>query len=500
MVFPNPCLSQALEYFEAHVSGLSHITVAFSGGLDSTVLLHLLSGSSLKGRLNAHYVDHGLQSASADWAQHCQEVCDGLSIPFQVSQVCIASTQRTGMESVARKQRYLALTKGKTFEQDVLVTGHHQRDQAETLLLNLARGAGVTGLSAMPYSKVLRTESGEVTHIRPLLGVSYSSLVLYARFFDLDWIEDPSNASVDYRRNRVRHTVLPALQSSWPAIEKTLARTADHLSEAQQLLDRLARTQLASVKHGENCDTLYFDFEKVAGLDWVEKKNCLRYWISQQGKTALSSKHYEWIKQVLSQQAKSRQGAFSYQLPTGVLRFYKHRLYYQTAGFSEFRYKGISFHSTLFSEEVVELEKANKLFLILQLRHGKLYLETVSCLESREYYLWEIDSKWRDMLPAMVLRNVSEEDDLNRKKLKHFFQSNGVPSWERPFWPVLEYQNTIVSVLGCPACFPAQKNLPPCFETLRAGDNKKEGGGKNTFFKLFVSQIVIHDLMCSESG
>ncbi|MCF6254209.1 MAG: tRNA lysidine(34) synthetase TilS, partial [Thiomicrorhabdus sp.] len=137
-----PSFTEALDVFARQCAGFSHIHVAFSGGLDSTVLLHLLSQAPcLKGRIIAHHVHHGLQKSADDWVKHCEAFCLSLGVSFTFTQLQWTSVKREGIESVARRLRYQALTTGCCLDSDVLVTGHHQRDQAETVLLNLARGA-----------------------------------------------------------------------------------------------------------------------------------------------------------------------------------------------------------------------------------------------------------------------------------------------------------------------------------------------------------------------
>ncbi len=432
--------TEALKTFLAELNSQTTVSVAFSGGLDSTVLLHLLSQHELsrpiKSRLYAHYVEHGLQAASLDWKVHCQNICNSFQVPFESSEIEIHDTQRKGVESVARKLRYQALSTQLPKDNDILVTGHHQRDQAETVLLNLARGAGVAGLSAMPYQKEVRLASGAVRsirHIRPLLTIQYEKLVAYADYFQLSWIEDPSNDSLDFKRNVMRHEVLPALQAHWPNVEATIARSAQNMSEAMLLLDRMASHLLAPHKPS----SYYLDLNLFEGLDWIEKKNVIRFWFSKTSSQPLTLKHYEWILSALLARGISRQNAFSYLLSDGKLAFYQCRLYYLPESPKSFKGSLDEFLSAVESYEEqggVETVKSSESLAI-----SSSYSLAVSRELLAKRHLIEV-------------RSLSQGDDLKRKKLKQFFQENAIPVWERKVWPVMVLQGELVAVLGCSGC------------------------------------------------
>lgn len=424
------CFSQALESFCLRLPKESSVCVAFSGGLDSTVLLHLLSQSDdLKGRIWAHYIDHGLQAASLGWSQHCSLVCDQFGVSFRSSSVEVVSYKRQGVESAARVLRYQTLAEGLNDCKEVLVTGHHQRDQAETVLLNLVRGAGVSGLSAMPYEKTINLEGFQsehpVKHLRPLLAIPYDRLVEYARFFDLNWIEDPSNQELSYKRNVIRQTILPALKSHWNGVDKILARTAEHMSEASVLLNRMAQTTL---KNG-GATECYIDLGNFQALDWLELKNLIRYWFSQVSGGSLSTAHYTWISSVLRVDGVSRQSNFSYQLSSGRLTFHKKRLYF------------LPKEAQAYSISLTRFIDALK--LETQIADPKKPLPSLTAFQLRLPRHLLINNE------GYSVRNISQLDEIKRKKLKAFFQEAQVPVWERPWWPVLVFQGKVVSVLGC---------------------------------------------------
>lgn len=253
--------------------------IGFSGGLDSTVLLHLLAELAKRENLpplNAIHVHHGLQALADAWPLHCQQVCEALSIPLQVISVHVAPG--ASLEQAARDARYAAFSQ-RLGEGEVLLTGQHQDDQAETLLFRLLRGAGVRGLAAMPASRTL----GAGRLVRPLLSVSRAKLEAYAVDNGLHWVQDPSNDDSGYSRNYLRHQVFPALASRWPQANASLARSAAHLGEAQQLLDELADDDLADASTPS-----HFDWLKVASLELApllelsaaRQRNALRYWLA----------------------------------------------------------------------------------------------------------------------------------------------------------------------------------------------------------------------------
>ncbi|KIY40875.1 tRNA(Ile)-lysidine synthetase [Pseudomonas sp. 10-1B] len=254
--------------------------IAFSGGLDSTVLLHLLAEHARKHAsppLRAIHIHHGLQPAADAWPAHCQAICDNLGIELQVIHVQVSSG--ASLEQAARDARYTAF-KNALGPGDILFTGQHRDDQAETLLFRLLRGAGLRGLAAMPGQRAL----GLGCLVRPLLGCSRQQLQDYAKAHELVWIEDPSNADTHFARNYLRGEVFPQLQQRWPQASQNLARAAEHLGEALGLLDELAREDLALAGEGApiawpGLDSL--DLAVLMALSPARQRNALQYWLSQ---------------------------------------------------------------------------------------------------------------------------------------------------------------------------------------------------------------------------
>lgn len=253
--------------------------IAFSGGLDSTVLLHLLANlakTETLPPLSAVHVHHGLQAAADAWPAHCQSICDSLGVPLRVMRVQVRPG--ASLERAARDARYQAFTEVAGAGQ-VVLTGQHRDDQAETLLFRLLRGAGVRGLAAMPVQR--RLAGGDL--VRPLLNVSRAELEAYAHTHQLQWIEDPSNADSRFSRNYLRHRVLPALMERWPQAVSSLARTAEHLSEAQGLLDELAQMDLQAADQPSPFPWLPLPSLALAPLRELSdarQRNALRNWLT----------------------------------------------------------------------------------------------------------------------------------------------------------------------------------------------------------------------------
>lgn len=253
--------------------------VAFSGGLDSTVLLHLLAQLAKKNslpELKAIHIHHGLQAAADAWPEHCQRVCDALGVPLEVVHVQVQPG--ASLERAAREARYGAFVEA-TQTNELLLTAQHRNDQAETLLFRLLRGAGVRGLSAIPSQRSL----GRGFLLRPLLEVSRAELEAYAVEHQLSWIEDPSNADQQFSRNYLRQQIFPALTQRWPQAVTTIARSAAHLSEAQALLDDLAEIDLAPAATVSEFDWLGVPSLEMAALEKLSaarQRNALSHWLA----------------------------------------------------------------------------------------------------------------------------------------------------------------------------------------------------------------------------
>lgn len=253
---------------------LSHyaiIYVGFSGGLDSTVLLHCLAAEPLLlPKLRAIHINHGLSPNASAWEAHCRMVCETLHISLSIYPLQLSG--RDNLEARARAARHY-IFKQELGPEDTLVLAHHQNDQAETLLLNLLRGAGVDGMAAM-----LPTQSfGHGTLRRPLLPHTRSLLETYAKTHQLVWVEDESNQNQLFSRNFIRHRILPVLQEKWPAAVSAISRAAQHCQQAKQNLATLAKWDGMAINQVLN----RLPLEKLRDLSPERALNLLRAWLNK---------------------------------------------------------------------------------------------------------------------------------------------------------------------------------------------------------------------------
>jgi tRNA(Ile)-lysidine synthase len=252
----------------------SSILIGLSGGMDSVVLLHLLHtlAARYSWQLSALHVHHGISRNADEWARFCSELCARLNIPLIIENVDIAPLRAHGIEAAARKLRHEVFSRQPC---DFVALAHHADDQAETLLLQLLRGAGVRGASAMP---LLSRRAGSPDLLRPLLHCFRQEILDYATAHDLKWIEDESNADDNYPRNFLRHRILPLLEERFPAYRDTLSRSAEHFAEASMLLDELAQQDGAEAIRTDTLDVAAF-----RALSPARAKNLLRYFLHSLG-------------------------------------------------------------------------------------------------------------------------------------------------------------------------------------------------------------------------
>lgn len=257
------------------------LLVGYSGGLDSTVLLHWLLHSvqaSGGGSVRAVHVHHGLQADADAWATHCQRQCDGWNIPLSVRRVVVDQQAGLGLEGAARQARRAAFsTELRTGE--TLALAQHQDDQAETFLLRALRGAGVDGLAAMTS----QTAFGNHVLWRPLLQVPRSTLRAYAQAHGLDWIEDPSNLNDAADRNFLRLHVLPLLRQRWPHATEALSGSAAHSGQLRSMLDEEDEELLQHVQVAPRV----LSVELLRQLSAGRRARVLRRWVLAHGAPAL---------------------------------------------------------------------------------------------------------------------------------------------------------------------------------------------------------------------
>lgn len=250
------------------------IFIAYSGGLDSHVLLHLLTQirryqPSLN--LNAIHINHSLSTNAKIWDQHCKKICKDLKVKYITKQVnANIKIKDHSVEEIARNLRYEVFANILP-KNAVLMTAHHANDQAETLLLQLFRGAGPKGLSAMAIKK----EFAQGWLVRPLLHVSRMDLLEYAKEHKLDWIEDESNIDTKFSRNLVRHTLMPIIMQNWPGVTKVLNRVAGLCAQADELMEEFGKQDLILTTETKEV----INIAALKQLSIARQCNVLRFWL-----------------------------------------------------------------------------------------------------------------------------------------------------------------------------------------------------------------------------
>jgi tRNA(Ile)-lysidine synthase len=255
----------------------SQVAVALSGGMDSMVLLDILASaaSSHSFELCAIHVNHGLSPNAPAWSRFCAEQCAMRAVPLTIHDLQLSRVADTGLEAHARAARYRCFAAA---EVDVVALAHHADDQAETVLLQLLRGAGPRGLAAMPAFR-----PGRPALFRPLLGLKRDAIAACAQARALQWITDESNADTRHKRNLLRHAVAPVLAAQFPGYQHTLARAATHQAEASELLDELAQHDAVTA-----IDSLGLDCARLAQLSAARGRNLLRWYLRGEGLRAPS--------------------------------------------------------------------------------------------------------------------------------------------------------------------------------------------------------------------
>lgn len=404
--------------------------VAFSGGLDSQVLLHALAGlrAELSGPLSAIHVHHGLSPNADQWATLCADVCTQLDVPCRIIHVTARARPGESPEAAARAARYAAFEQVLALGQ-FLLTAHHQDDQAETLLLMLLRGAGPAGLAGMPLSRPL----GQGSLLRPMLSLSRAQLSHYAKAHNLQWVDDESNLDTSYDRNFLRHEVLPLLRQRWPAAAATLTRAAVHQAEANTLLTELAAVDMKSLA-GSRADTL--SVSGLLGLRPERRRNALRHWLRQQALPLPDTAHLLRIEhEVLSARADA---VPLVQWPGAEARRYRDDLYAMPP-----------------LAPVPAMVLGWDLQAPLSLPHGLGRLEAVRVV-GQGISAAHCSGKTLTVTVRQGGERCQPAGRAHTHELRKLMQEAGMPPWERLRTPLLLVDGQLAEVVGQWVCAPFQ--------------------------------------------
>ncbi|MCC6202860.1 MAG: tRNA lysidine(34) synthetase TilS [Gammaproteobacteria bacterium] len=270
-----------------HLPEHGRLCVAYSGGIDSHVLLHFLVGKAheLGQSIVVGHINHGLHAQADAWEQHCRDVCAAFGVPIVVARIDQRPQAGLSLEAWARQQRYRLLRR-LLGEDAVLVTAHHARDQAETFLLRALRGASTAGLAGISAS--VRIEGLHV--VRPMLHVAKAAIDAYAARHGLVAVEDPSNEDLNHDRNFIRHVVMPLVRERWPAVDAVWSRNAGLLRQDADLLHRLTAEVLEHALRGPQ-----LDLSRMAGLRADLREAVMRLWLRRSGLTPPTRQQLEQL-------------------------------------------------------------------------------------------------------------------------------------------------------------------------------------------------------------
>lgn len=411
-------MSLNIDNFLQQHSTAVRFLIAYSGGVDSHVLLHLCASLPIiKNKLIAVYVHHGLQAEAEAWGRHCQATAEALGIGFVLLRVNAVAEPGVSPEEAARNARYQAL-KSLMATGDVLLLAQHQDDQLETVLLQLFRGSGLKGLSGMPESIAF----GPGVMVRPLLNVSKQAIDDYARTNALQWVEDPSNKVSDYDRNFLRNDILPQLTQRWPALAKTVARSAAHCAQAQDLVSAMA-CELFLPIFDETDHTL--NIKRLQALEPAKRQLVIRHWFGWLG---LRMPAQTVIEQLFSDVLAARDDSDPVLAGQGYcLRRYRDKLFCLTA-----------------SEPGIVADAR------WDYRQPTLQIGTSSRLSWSKASQGILFAQWQQAVIEVRFRSGGEKIRLphrqGRHELKKLFQEAGIPPWQRPGMPLVYLDGQLAAV------------------------------------------------------
>lgn len=412
--------------------------VAFSGGLDSHALLHALSGlrADLRLAVRAVHVHHGLQQQADAWVSHCAAVCRHLDIPLVVERLDLAPGPGESVEAAARQARYNAIA-AHLRSGEMLLTAQHRDDQAETLMLQLLRGAGIEGLSGMPVCRSWQ----KGWHARPLLAFEREALECYAHDQQLQWIDDPSNRDERFDRNYLRHRVMPVLRARWPSATATLSRSAENLASALPLLREQAERDVQQCLRSGGC----LSVSELLRLPRERQRSALRAWVRSLGQVVPDrARMCEIERSVLH----AGTGA-SPQVAWGevMLRRYRDRLWLLPRQLER-------------PSQVIAWPDCRELALPLGL--GILLRRpAVQGIADRLWREGRVSVRWRTAYTPCRPRGRE-----GTRTFKKICQELGIPPWERERLPLVFVDDSLVAIADYCLCGEPEQSPDDTFSTL----------------------------------
>lgn len=394
------------------------VTVAFSGGRDSVALLAALFELSQQHSflITALHVNHHLSVFTDDWQQFCEQFCEARNIPLLVKNLYLQREGGDSLEALARAGRYQAFADAPA---RYVALAQHQDDQAETFLLQAIRGAGPAGLAGMPKQRAFQGKQ----LLRPLLDISRAEIEHWLQSQSLSWIDDESNADVRFRRNAIRHQILPVLEKLHPGSKSALARSSAHCGETIALLQELAEMD-------GDPSAACLPVSVLAALSYPRAKNLLRTWLQKRG-AVLPATHF--LDNLLTQILTARHDAQpEFQWDNAAVRRFDDQLYWV---------------STWQPPQTAALVWRGERELRVSGWCGKFIFEPAANGLAVE--------RLQGQLLQLKPRSGGEKIELSRQRprqlLKNLFQQSAIPPWERERWPLLYAEDELVVVPGIAA-------------------------------------------------
>ncbi|MBC7499835.1 MAG: tRNA lysidine(34) synthetase TilS [Herminiimonas sp.] len=416
---------------DATVFRQARFAVALSGGLDSSVLLHLAQAHAVRHQLTlfAFHIHHGISPNADAWLAHCRAECERRGITFDSRLVKIPEKAKNGIEEAARRSRYAALgALCRLHGVPLLLTAHHQDDQAETVLLQLLRGSGVAGLSGMDTFNCAPDLLGDATLVmaRPLLEVARAELEEIATSAAITHIDDESNRDPRHARNALRHQFLPALAEHFPGFAQRFARTARHAQAAQRMLVELAVQDLTTCLDGE-C----LDISLIRRLSPDRIDNLLRYWFGSRGVRMPST---AWLAEMRSQLLNAKPDA---------------QLCVTHADCHIRRHQGRVYLTPKLEGDAADVEPLGFAWQGEASMHFERFGGTLFFDGAEQ----GVDARWLRAQPLIIaLRSGGErlKPAANRptRSLKYHYQSCDVPAWQRERLPIVSAAKQLLFAAG----------------------------------------------------
>lgn len=393
---------------------IDRLVLAFSGGLDSCVLLHLLSLCPSNFKILVWHVNHGLLENSADMEVFCRGIASQYNFEFMVSHLRL-NAKESNLEAKAREARY-AVFEQTLIPTDCLLTAHHADDQVETFLLNSLRGSGIAGLRGIAGYKW--QENFQM--LRPLLNVGRSELMQYADQKDLKWFEDPSNRSDRFDRNYLRNQVIPLIRQRWSGYLDSIQTVCDIQAETQKLLLELALNDYRQCEYVTSSGTTNLDQQSLVLLSNARQKNLVRFWLEDQGYDSLPRRRLvELIRQV------NANGGSSAVIHSSRydIRIYQKQLY--------------------LVPHIAQLELLPRYDLN---ESTPLIIKELDLQISRDQIFSRFEQEDINQSVSIRFRTGEHSVVSSRHRLKRLFEKHHIPPWRRPQTPQIYIDDQLVGL------------------------------------------------------